>query len=153
MIWVLVLVFAALLALGIFLVVRDEYSISSPVLAVISGIALAVCLICAFCLWCDVATVSTIDKKIEMYTKENESIEKSIERAIISYQKYENETFKEFAKSDVVVAVSLYPELKSDSLVLKQIEIYIKNNEKIKELKESRIDIGYSKWWLYFGGN
>ena len=34
---------------------------------------------------------------------------------------------------------------------LSKIEIYNSNNEKIKETKKEIINIGLSKWWLYFG--
>jgi len=27
----------------------------------------------------------------------------------------------------------------------------IKNNNKIKELKEEKIEVNMNKWWLYFG--
>lgn len=145
MIWVLVLIFAVMFFLGLCL----EFEF----LGDLSGFASILCIVIAFFLWCDVANVSTLDTKIAMYEEENKLIEERIENAIISYQKYENETLKEFAKTDIVVAVSLYPELKSDALVTKQLETYIENNNKIKDLKEQRINIGYSKWWLYFGGN
>ena len=48
--------------------------------------------------------------------------------------------------------VTLYPELKADTLVAKQIEIYTNNNQKIKELKEQKLYGKVYKWWLYFGG-
>lgn len=48
--------------------------------------------------------------------------------------------------------ITLYPELKSDKLVQKQINIYVDNNKKIKILKEKQINGKVLKWWLYFGG-
>ena len=51
-----------------------------------------------------------------------------------------------------ITLVSLYPELKADTLVTKQIEVYIDNNKKIKNLKEKKINLSVKKWWLYFGG-
>ena len=58
---------------------------------------------------------------------------------------------KEFKDKDGINLVSLIPTLKSDTLVQKQIEVYVANNDKIKELKEEKIDLSKSKWKLYFG--
>ena len=57
----------------------------------------------------------------------------------------------EVKPENYITLVSLYPELKADALVSKQIEIYISNNEKIKELKEFKINGSIYRWWLYFG--
>ena len=67
------------------------------------------------------------------------------------YMNYESGTYGELKGESSITLVSLYPELKADTLVTKQIEVYIANNEKIKELKEKKIDLSVKKWWLYFG--
>ena len=40
---------------------------------------------------------------------------------------------------------------KSSELVTKQMNVYIENNNKIKQLKEQNIDMKLGKWLLYFG--
>ena len=45
----------------------------------------------------------------------------------------------------------MYPELKSDNLVTKQIELYVENNKQIKKLKSEKLDYNLMAWWLYFG--
>lgn len=92
-----------------------------------------------------------IDEKITMYQEENDNIEKQIDSLVQGYMKYESDTFSEFKSEDSITLVSLYPELKSDELVKNQISIYTDNNKKIKELKEKKIDVKRSKWFLYFG--
>lgn len=92
-----------------------------------------------------------IDEKIAMYQEENANIEEQIDALVQNYMKYESDTFAEFKSEDSMTLVSLYPELKSDELVQNQISIYTENNKKIKELKEQKIDVAKSKWWLYFG--
>lgn len=47
--------------------------------------------------------------------------------------------------------LSVFPELKPDTLVQQQLEIYIENNDKIKSLREEWIDIAKLKWLLCFG--
>lgn len=93
----------------------------------------------------------TIDKRVEMYQEENTKIESQISECVKQYQQYESGVFTEIAPDSAITLVSLYPELKSDTLVAKQIEIYIENNNKIKELKEQSINGDVTRWWAYFG--
>jgi hypothetical protein len=113
---------------------------------VISVIALIVLLI-------NVSTLKVIDEEIEMYQEENTRIENQISDCVKQYQQYESEIFIETSTESAITLVSLYPELKADTLVAKQIEVYISNNEKIKELKGKKIKGNVYRWWAYFGGN
>lgn len=99
----------------------------------------------------DVINGRVLDSKIEMYTEENKNIETEMNALVKQYMNYESDTYGELKGESSITLVSLYPELKSDALVTKQIEVYISNNEKIKELKEEKIDLSAKKWWLYFG--
>lgn len=121
----------------------------------IGGAALAVdviVLIAAFVLGCCVSGLSVIDDKIAMYQEENANIEEQIAAVVSQYQEYESNIFESVAPESAVTLVSLYPDLKSDTLVQKQIEVYLSNNETIKELKEEKIGGSVLRWWLYFGG-
>ena len=99
-----------------------------------------------------VSELTAIQPKIEMYQTENTNIENQITECVKEYQKYETEIFTEVAPDSAITLVSLYPELKSDELVKKQIEVYLANNQKIKELKEQDIMGDVYRWWTYFGG-
>ena len=100
----------------------------------------------------DVATAITIDDKITMYQEENARIEQDIDRIVEEYMKHENDTFTDLkTEESSITLVALFPELKSNTLVQQQLEIYIANNEKIKILREEKIDIAKLKWLLYFG--
>lgn len=92
-----------------------------------------------------------IDEKIQMYTDENTYIEEQLNVLVNQYMKYESDTYKEFKNQDSVTLVSLYPDLKSDELVKKQCDTYVENNNKIKALKENKINLSTNKWMLYFG--
>lgn len=94
----------------------------------------------------------TYDAKIEMYTEENTVIEEQIDELVTEYMRYESETLTKLKGDSSISLVSLYPELKSDELIQKQINTYLSNNNKIKELKEKLINVSNAKWWLYFGG-
>lgn len=112
---------------------------------IVSFIALIVLLI-------NISGLKAIDAKIEMYQTENTNIENQITECVEEYQKYETDIFTEVAPDNAITLVTLYPDLKSDKLVSKQIEVYVANNEKIKELKEQKIMGNVYRWWVYFGG-
>ena len=96
-----------------------------------------------------------INPKIEMYQEENNNIETTIAETVKDYMKYEenivNKSSESIKNINIVLLTQLYPELKSSELVNKQIEVYVNNNEKIKQLKEEKINIDIFKWWVYFG--
>ena len=103
-------------------------------------------------LWCNVSTGHIIAEKIAMYEEENEEIESSIETAVLSFMDYEKSTFVELKDDDDMISlVSLFPELKSDTLVQQQINVYLANNDQIKQLKAEQINLSRDKWLLYFG--
>lgn len=115
------------------------------VLSVIGGF------IAAVLISVEVADSLPIDEKIAMYEEENVKIEAQVADIVERYMEYETETFDIKADDSYIVIASLYPELKSNTLVESQIEVYVKNNDKIKELKEARIGSSIARWWLYFG--
>ena len=93
----------------------------------------------------------TADKQIAMYEEENSNIEYRINEMVNNYMIYEKDAYSEFKFDDIMAAVTIYPELKSDELVKTQIDIYVENNNKIKQLKTDKIKCSVLKWWLYFG--
>lgn len=98
-----------------------------------------------------IKSISVIDDRIDMYEEENTRIERQIADVVEQYQKYETDIFMEVAPENAVTMVSLYPELKSNSLVQAQIEVYVENNKTIKYLKDKQINGDVYRWWLYFG--
>lgn len=100
----------------------------------------------------NVKSLSVIDDRIAMYEEENTRIEQQVADVVEQYQKYETDIFMEVAPESAVTMVSLYPELKSDSLVQSQIEIYTENNKIIRDLRDKQIKGNVYRWWLYFGG-
>ena len=94
-----------------------------------------------------------IDQRIKMYETENVQIEERIATAVNGYMKYESDTFDKYDHDDALGLVTLFPELKSDSLISKQIEVYMENNKQIKMLKEEKLSYRIYAWWLFFGGD
>ena len=96
-----------------------------------------------------------VDEKIEMYEEENKKIEQEIADVVNRYIEHEaevmNKTSEKIEPGNSMSAVLAYPELNSSKLVTEQIKIYYENNNKIKQLREDKINIKVYKWWLYFG--
>ncbi len=130
---------------------ENEDGLGYFVLASLAGVFSFFLLMWVFALVNIVGTGYTIDSKIAMYEEENASIEESIDVTVKSYMDFEASTYGKLKDKDAINLVSLFPELKSDTLVQKQIEVYIANNDEIKRLKEEKIDLPKSKWKLYFG--
>lgn len=117
----------------------------------IFGIIAAGLIITICCLAPTVGTASTIGDKIAMYQEENANIEQDIDKVVKEYMNHEHDTFTNLKDESAITLVTLFPELKSDNLIKQQLEIHVTNNEKIKSLKEEKINVAKIKWLLYFG--
>lgn len=151
----------ALVALVVFGVLTGKYPSYSNkygahsfclVMSCVFGVIVLGSIISICCLLPTVATESTIDSKIEMYQEENTNIEQDINKIIKEYLVRKYDTSTDLKKEENLInLVTVFPELKSDTLVQQKLEIYSNNNGKIKSLKEKKIDMSKIKWILYFG--
>ena len=122
------------------------------VLIVIGGLGALVVIIATLCMVDDVAQLKVIDQKIAVYEQENTRIEQSVATMVENYINHETNTFAEISKDiSPTMVFSMYPELKSNTLVEKEISIYTENQKELRELKLSRYDKELAKWWLWFG--
>lgn len=94
----------------------------------------------------------TIQEKISLYETENAEIDSQICEIVEGYKSYEKETFEKVSNKSANVLVELYPDLKSNEIVTKQMEIYMSNKKKVMSLQEDLINQKFLRWWLYFGG-
>lgn len=117
-----------------------------------SEVCIVVLLVIGIFLGISVSNGRTIDEKIAMYQEENNKIEKQIDTLVSNYMNYESDTYEKIKSESPITLVSMYPELKSDKLVEEQISVYETNNNRIRILKEDKINLKVKKWWLYFGG-
>ena len=111
--------------------------------------------ICVFAFFitgvCNLAESKIIDTKIEMYVEENTKIESNVTTTVEKYLEHEFNIFDSLKGEDIQTLLVVYPEINSNELVKKQIEIFVENNNKIKELKEQKLNIEVWKFWVYFG--
>ena len=92
-----------------------------------------------------------LDSRIELYQSQNAEIESKVQATVASYLTHERQTYKDLKPDNAIAVVSAYPELHSNELVKKQIEVYEDNNKKILGLKEEKLNQSVYRWWLYFG--
>ena len=109
---------------------------------IISGILCGTCLSDSY----------AADRKIAVYEQENARIEEQISAVVEKYLEHEQITYDNLTPEDARAIIIAYPELNSNEIVKKQIEIYDKNSEQLKELKSDAEMKAIWKWWLYFGG-
>ena len=93
-----------------------------------------------------------IDEKINLYETENNKIDNQLCEIVENYKGYEKDTFESLKNKNADTLISLYPELKTDTLVKEQIKVYTNNRKEIIKLKQEKIDVKPLRWWLYFGG-
>lgn len=117
----------------------------------ISVFCLVIFLIPFIALLMSVSNGLTIDSKIELYQSQNAEIESKVQATVASYLAHEKQTYKDLKPDNAIAVVSAYPELHSNELVKKQIEVYEDNNKKILGLKEEKLNQSVYKWWLFFG--
>ena len=92
-----------------------------------------------------------IDSRIELYQSQNTEIESKIQATVANYLAHEKQTYKDLKPDNAITVALAYPELHSNELIKKQIEVYEDNNKKILGLKEEKLAQSVYKWWLYFG--
>lgn len=98
----------------------------------------------------DLSQGRVIDNKISMYQEENTRIETTVTTTVEKYLEHEYQIFDSLQGEDIQTLLVVYPEINSNELVKRQVEIFVENNNKIKELKEQKLNIEVWKFWVYF---
>jgi cell shape-determining protein MreC len=136
---------------GLCIYYKTSFEEVGTTLSVIGGaIAIISFIVIIFC-GISLSSRMTINDRIVLYETENKNIENQISSTIEGYKKYEQDTLKSFKNDSPITLVTLYPELKTNELIKNQINLYISNNQKIKELKEEKLGYKPLAWWVYFG--
>lgn len=145
--WILLLLIGIVLICCVFM--KDDVG---EVFSVFGGMISFVALIGIFVNIGILINGRTLDDKIAMYEQENAAIEQSVDVLVKNYYRHESDTYSSLTPENAVLFASAYPELQSNELATKQLEIYVENNNNIKELKKDQINLSKNRFWLYFGG-
>lgn len=93
----------------------------------------------------------TIDTRIIMYQEENAKIEAQVTETVEKYLEHEYQIFDSLQGEDIQTLLVVYPDINSNELVKRQVEIFVENNNNIKTLKEEKLNIEVWRFWVYFG--
>lgn len=144
-----------MLICGIF-TYADWRSDGSIGLITIGGISSFVCLIVACFGIVGLQDISLADQKIQMCEEENKRIELQVEITVNQYLEYEQGIIdkidiSKYSGDKLLLISQLYPDLKANTLLQQQLELYVKNNDQIRKLKLDKLNNSKWKFWLYFG--
>lgn len=119
-------------------------------------IIMAICCIIGFitiifCIF-DISKESDVNNQLEKYQNENAKIQSEMDKVVETYMEYKKDELGDLKiEGNNIYFVNMFPELKSDELIQKQIQIYMDNSQSIKDLEVRKNEISESKWLLYFG--
>ena len=139
------------ISLGIIIWIKKPYSDAGSTVFAISLVVLVVVIICCLFNVNKIVKANTLEQKITVYQEEMTNIENSINPVVQNYLDHEKETYTALAPDNAVIFASIYPELSSNEIVQKQLNIYNEYLISIKNLKLEIAEISTAKWWLYFG--
>ena len=94
---------------------------------------------------------TTIDKRLAILEEQNKIVLSQIEPLVQHALEYESNTYKDF-KLDAhkLIAFSqMYPDLKANSFLNKQIDIILANQAEIKQLKLDKASLHAYHFWLW----
>ena len=154
MLIIFLLISLSLFVSGLLVLLLTEYGEDNPYSYIgmffggISTLAIAIIMIVGGVI---ISQNRIIDTKIEMYVEENTNIETSVTTTVEKYLEHEFNIFDSLQGENIQTLLVVYPEINSNELVKKQIEIFVENNNKIRQLKEQKLNIEVWKWWVYFG--
>lgn len=142
-----------ILGLVIFIVIGVALGIATGDPEISLYPCMPIVLILFFMVWNGIILVNArdVDERIAMYEEQNAKIEAQVSEAVETYMAHEDKVFDKAKADSSITLVSLYPELKSDTLMQELTSTYTENNKKICELKEEKITAKRAKFWLYFG--
>jgi hypothetical protein len=94
---------------------------------------------------------STINSRLTILEEQNQVVLSQIEPLVQQALDYESNTYKDFKldASKIVAFTQLYPDLKANDFLNKQIDIILANQEEIKQLKLDRASLNAYHFWLW----
>lgn len=94
----------------------------------------------------------TIEEQITLCEQNNETLENQISIVIDHYLAHEKQTLVNLKPEEKIMLASVaYPELKSNTLIQQQIDLYQKNKEKTYNLQTQKLNKKIYAWCLFFG--
>ena len=151
MLFIILIVCVVLCCLGILCISVNNKNLGINLLGVFGTIVVLDLFIILCCLIDYNYTKSTADSKIKVHEEQIEIVSKQIEPLVERYLNWEKDTYSNLKIDAVLVAMSMYPELKGNEFVQSQIKLILDNQEKIEDLKLDKASLNVYEFWLFMG--
>ena len=94
---------------------------------------------------------TTINSRLVVLEEQNEVVLSQIEPLVQQALEYESNTYKDFKldAAKVIAFTQLYPDLKANDFLNKQIDIILHNQQEIKQLKLDKASLNAYHFWLW----
>ncbi len=94
---------------------------------------------------------TTVDARQLVLEEQNQIVLSQIEPLVQQALEHESNTYKDFKleAAKVIAFTQLYPNLKANSFLNKQIDIILANQEEIKQLKLDKASLNAYHFWLW----
>jgi hypothetical protein len=94
---------------------------------------------------------TTINSRLSVLEEQNTTVLTQIEPLVQQALEYESNTYKDFKldAAKIIAFTQLYPDLKANDFLKKQIDIILANQEEIKQLKLDKASLNAYSFWLW----
>ena len=138
------LVISILMVIGGVLLEIDEFAF----IGIVSNIAIVIGIFSVLASYN--STKTTAVEKIKVLEERNKEVLSQIEPVVNKYLEYESSTLKSLKlNTTTVVALSMYPELKGNTMLQEQLNIIKANQREITELKLDVAGLKSYKMWIF----
>ena len=128
-----------------------EMTDGAVALVICGGIIAGISLIALLIVSGSLVSTRTIDERLELHIAENTAIQLEVSRIVENFMQYERDVFESMRSDSPITLVTLFPELSANELVGRQLDVYIRNNDRIRGLREGQIRASNLRWWIFFG--
>jgi hypothetical protein len=146
MLYILIALGLFLFILGIFIEKYEEilggigigiFAISIPILLLVGGVYNY--------------ESTTTDSRLAVLEEQNQVVLNQIEPLVQQALNYESSTYKDLKldAAKIIAFTQLYPDLKANDFLNKQIEVILTNQKEIKQLKLDKASLNAYHFWLW----
>lgn len=140
-----------LLVIGLIFIIAGAWTDEETSIGIGAGIFISVLFITLITAGIYNYRKSTVDNQLLVLEEQNQIVLAQIEPLVQQALEYESNTYKDLKldAAKVIAFTQLYPDLKANSFLNKQIDIILANQEEIKKLKLDKASLNAYSFWLW----